>query len=87
MILYGVNMVKAIVDIPERENRVVNIVKAKYGLRDKSKAITLIIKRYEEEMLEPQLRPEFIREMKKRRKEKTVKIGTIKDFKKRYGSK
>lgn len=73
-------MVKAIVDIPEKANRVVNIVKAKYGLRDKSKAITLIIKRYGEEMLEAQLRPEFIREMKKRRKEKTVKVKDVDRF-------
>jgi len=73
-------MVKAIIDIPEEANRVLNIVKAKYGLRDKSKAITLIIQRYEEEMLEPQLRPEFIDKMKKRRKERTVKVKNVDKF-------
>ena len=36
-------MVKAIVDIDEKANRVINIVKAKENLKDKSDAINLII--------------------------------------------
>jgi len=32
-------MVKAIVTIDDRTNRIINIVKAKYGLKDKSQAI------------------------------------------------
>ena len=35
-------MVKAIVTIDERTNRILNIVKAKYGLKDKSQAINLM---------------------------------------------
>ena len=76
---------KNIIDIDERENRVINIVKAKYGLKDKSQAISVIIKRYEECELEPQLRPEFIREI-----EETVKKGKfvkVKDFSEEYGLK
>jgi len=41
-------MAKNVVDLGERENRVINIVKAKYGLKDKSQALSVIIKRYEE---------------------------------------
>ncbi len=63
-------MVKNVVDLGERENRVINIVKAKFGLRDKSQALSVIIKRYEECELEPQLRPEFAKEI-----EKTAKTG------------
>ena len=43
-------MVQAIIKISERTNRVLNIVKAKYGLKDKSEAINLVAKEYEEEV-------------------------------------
>jgi len=77
-------MVKAIVDLDERVNMVINIVKAKYGLRDKSEAINRMALEYEEILLEPALRPEFVAKMRKRSKEKTVKVA---DFAKRYGLK
>ncbi len=50
-------MVKNVINLGERESRVINIVKAKYGLKDRSQALSVIIKRYEECELEPQLRP------------------------------
>lgn len=74
-------MVKAIVNIDEKANRVINIVKAKENLRDKSDAINIIIEAYGKEMLEPELRPEFIKELLEAQKEKTIKI---KDFVSRY---
>ena len=74
-------MVKAIVNIHESANRVINIVKAKENLKDKSDAINMIIELYGKEMLQPELRPEFISELLKAQKEKTVKI---KDFEARY---
>ncbi|UCD92311.1 MAG: DUF2683 family protein [Methanobacteriota archaeon] len=61
-------MVKAMVDLSEFENRVLNIVKAKYGLGNKSEAVRLIIQAYESEFLEPELKPEFIEKMQKRQK-------------------
>ena len=75
-------MVQAIINIDEKTNRILNILKAKYGLKDKSQAIDKMAQQYEEEILEPELRPEFIKKMKKRQKEKTVEI---KDFKKHFG--
>jgi len=52
-------MVQAIVKIDEDANRIINIVKAKYDLKDKSEAINLIAKEYGEGFLEPGLRPEY----------------------------
>ncbi len=75
-------MVQAIINLSEHENRVINIIKGKFGLRNKSEAISLIIREYERKFLEPELRPEYIEKMKKREKEPTVKI---KDFKKHFG--
>ncbi len=68
-------MVKSLIDLNERENRVINIVKAKYGLKDKSQALSIIIKRYEECELEPELRPEFLKEIEETRKHgKFIKV-------------
>ena len=74
-------MVKAIVTIDERTNRIINIVKAKYGLKDKSQAINLMAQQYEECIMEPELKPEFIESLKASEKEKTVRVN---DFAKRY---
>ena len=37
------NMVQAMIDISEHTNRVLNIVKAKFGLKDKSQAINVVV--------------------------------------------
>lgn len=74
-------MVKAIVDINDEANRVINIVKAKEDLKDKSDALNLILTIYGREILEPELRPEFIKELLEAQKEKTIKV---KDFSSRY---
>lgn len=57
-------MVQAIVKLGEFEDRVLSIVKGKYGLKNKSDAINFIITKFEEDLLEPELKPEFIKEMK-----------------------
>jgi hypothetical protein len=78
-------MVKSLVDLGERESRVINIVKAKFGLKDKSQALSIIIKSYEECELEPEFRPEFVEEV-----QETLKKGKFKkveDFEKEYGLK
>ena len=75
-------MVKAIVNINERANRVLNIVKAKHGLKTKSDAINKVVNEYGKSLLEPELRPEFIEKIKSRQKEKTVKIS---NFSTHYG--
>ena len=51
-------MVKAIIDIEEETNRILNIIKAKYGLKDKSSAIDKIRQEYAEEILESGMKPE-----------------------------
>lgn len=52
-------MVQAVINIDENTNRVLNIVKAKFGLRDKSQAISIVVNEYESSSLEPELRPEY----------------------------
>lgn len=70
-------MVQAVINIDERANRVLNIVKAKYDLKDKSQVINMIVNRYEETFLEPELRPEYVEKLKKIRKGKYHPYNTI----------
>jgi hypothetical protein len=77
-------MVQAMINIDEETNRLLNIVKAKYGLKDKSEAINLVTKEYGSTVLEPSLRPEYEKKLEKLKKGKFIKVD---DFAKRYGMK
>lgn len=80
-------MVKAIVDIDEEANKVINILKAQYGLKDKSQAINQMAKEYNEIVLESEFRPEYLRKILEIQKEPIIRIGSPRDLRKRYGLK
>jgi len=69
------------INISDHTNRVLNIVKAKFNLRTKSDAINVMAQEYEDELLEPQLKPSFIAKMKVIEKEPLIEV---KDFRERY---
>jgi len=75
-------MVQAMININENSNRVLNIVKAKYGLKDKSEAIDLVVGEYEQTFLEPELRPYYKKKIQKIIQGKHV---SRKEFEKRVG--
>ena len=75
-------MVQAIINISERTNRVLNIVKAKYGLKDKSEAINIMAEKYEQEIVEPELRPEYIEKLEKIQKQKGVPFKNMAELRK-----
>jgi hypothetical protein len=70
-------MKQARVKMSDRTNQVLNIVKAKYNLKDKSAAIELVVARFENEMLEPELRPEYVEKMGKVHQEKPIFVGAV----------
>jgi hypothetical protein len=80
-------MVKAIVEIDEEANEVINLLKSQYGLNDKSEAINEMAKQYKALVLESAIRPEYLARLEKIRKEPIIRIGNFPDFKKRYGLK
>ena len=80
-------MVKAIVEIDEEANRVINILKAQYGLRDKSQAINKLAKEYKEIVLESEFKPEYIRKLLDVQKEPIIRVGSAAELRKRYGLK
>lgn len=64
MVLKGENMVQAIINLGEYEDRILSIVKGKFGFKNKSEAINFVIDKYEEDFLEPELKPEFVKKIK-----------------------
>ena len=67
-------MVQAMINISPEANHILNIVKARNNLKDKSEAIMRVVLEYGAETLEPELRPEFIEEMKNIHKEEKIRI-------------
>ena len=75
-------MVQAVINLNEREDRVLNIVKGKFGLKNKSEAINLIINEYEQEFLEPELKPEFVERLERLEKQKGIPFKNIAELRK-----
>jgi hypothetical protein len=73
-------MVQAKINISQRSNQLLNIVKAKYNLKDKSAAIDLVLSQYEEKILEPAFSPEYIDKLEKIKKGKHIFVGSINNF-------
>lgn len=80
-----INMVQATIDIEDRTNEILNIIKVKYGLKDESAAIDFIVAEYGEEILEPEVKPEYVEKIKKIMAEEPIDVGTIEDLRARYG--
>ena len=75
-------MVQALIQIDENTNRILNIVKAKHGLKDKGETIKFVVNEYVEYENEPELKPEFVKKMEEIKKQKSIHVA---DFAKRYG--
>ena len=76
-------MVQAIIRIGDHEDRVLTIIKGKYGLKNKSEAINFVIDKFEEELLEPELRPEYVNKIKSLEKSRNFsEFNSIKELKK-----
>ena len=75
-------MVQAMVEIPEKANQILNIVKAKHNLKTKSEAISLVVMEYGSNMLEKELKPEYLQKLSKLEKEKGVPFRNISELRK-----
>ncbi len=70
-------MVQAIVDLNKKTNYVINLIKAKYSLKDKSQAINKLVEEYSNEILDFELKPEYVERLKKIQKTRSIKIKDI----------
>ncbi len=62
-------MVQAIINLGDFEDRVLSIIKGKYGFKNKSDAVNFVIDKFEEDFLEPELKPEFVEKIRRIEKE------------------
>jgi len=70
-------MVQAMIEIPEEANHILNIIKARYNLKTKSEAIAKIVIECGANIIEPELRPEYLEKLQKLEKEKGVSFKNI----------
>ena len=77
-------MVKATIDLPERENRILNVVKGKYGFKNRDQALIFLIQEYEQS-LEPELRPEYVKKLMQIDKQKGIPFKSIEELRKLTG--
>ena len=77
-------MVKATIEIPERENRILNIVKGQHGFKNKDQTFIFLIQEYEQS-LEPELRPGYIKKLIQIDKQKGIPFKSIEELRKLTG--
>lgn len=53
----------AMITFEDVSSRIVNTIKGQYGLKNKSQAVNLIVKQYANELMELELRPEFVKRL------------------------
>ena len=76
-------MVQSIIDVNEREDRILNIVKAQHGFKNKSQAVEFILKVFADSFLEPELRPEYVEKLRKIEEEGNfIKFDSIEELRK-----
>lgn len=75
-------MPQAVVKLGEYEDRILTIVKGKFGFKNKSEAVNFVIEKYDEQFLEPQLKPEFVEKLSKLKKQKGLRFKSIDELKK-----
>jgi len=70
------------IEIPKEANQILNIVKARYNLKTKSEAISKIVIECGANILEPELRPEYLEKLERIRKGRYLKFDSIDDLRK-----
>jgi len=75
-------MAQNIFNIGEQEEKILGIVKAQHGLKNKNQAMALILKIYGENFLEPEIRPEYLKKLQRIDKEKGIPFKDINELRK-----
>ena len=78
-------MAQNIFNIGEQEEKILGIVKAQHGLKNKSQAIELILQIYGESFLEIELKPEYLEKLRNLEKQKGIPFKNIKELRKLTG--
>ena len=77
-------MTSAIVNLTEENNRFLNIIKAHFGIKNKSDAINFVVENFPKKEIELEVRPEYVRKLKRIMKEKRRSYGSLSEMLKEY---
>ncbi|MBU2615590.1 MAG: DUF2683 family protein [Nanoarchaeota archaeon] len=75
-------MAQNIFNLGEQEEKILGIVKAQHGLKNKNQAMGFILKIYGESFLEPEIRPEYLKKLQRIDKEKGISFRDINELRK-----
>lgn len=75
-------MTHALINLSDETNKVLNMIKAKFNLKDKSQAVEAVVEHYIECEGEPDFKEEFLEKIRKAEKGKFIKVT---DFAEHYG--
>jgi len=73
-------MPKALISLSDEANKLLNILKAKHGLKDKSAAVEAVIAHYVDCEGEPDLKDEFIQRIHRAEKGKFIRVHDFAKF-------
>jgi len=78
-------MTQTLLTLGKNEDRVVNLVKANFGLSNKNDAVRLIINTYEDELMQKPFKPAYAKKLKRLMKERNGPVfRSIEDFDKYF---
>jgi hypothetical protein len=80
----GDNMTSAIVNLTEENNWLLNVIKARFSLGNKSDAVNFILKRFGKEALKEEVRPEYLKKLARIEKGKGKSFASVAEMIKEY---
>lgn len=78
-------MTSAIVNLTDENNRFLNIIKAHFGIKNKSDAINFVVENFQKDEVKLEVRPEYIRKLKRIMKQKPKSFSSLEEMRKEYG--
>ena len=73
-------MTSAIVNLTDENSRFINIIKAHFGLKNKSDAINFVVENFPKEEMGLQVRPEYVRKLKRIMKQKPISFKSAEEL-------
>jgi len=73
-------MTSAIVNLTDENTRLLNIIKAHFGIRNKSDAINFVVEKFPKEELKLEVRPEYARKLKRLMKGKMKSFNSAEEM-------
>ena len=73
-------MTSAIIELSEHNNWVVNMLKARFSLKNKSDALNFLVQKYEKEIVGSEVRPEYARKAHKIHMQKGKSFNSLKEM-------